>query len=582
MDRARVAGILDEIALLLELKGENPFKARAFSNAARTILSLNEDLAALVARGDLGKLRGIGQALEEKIGTLVTTGALPYHDELRREVPSGLLDVLGVPGLGPKKVRALHEQLGVDSLAALEYACRENRLASLTGFGERTQAKVLEGIEFLRRQQGRFLLSEATARAREILALVEALPGVSRAAIAGSVRRRCDVIANLDLVAAAADASSVAAAFASAPGVEGVVEAGSDQASVRMGGGFAVRLRVVSDASFACALHYFTGSRAHNTALAARASSDRFRMTLTPSGLARSAASAGGAGSVRCDTEEDLFRALDLPFIPPEIREGAGEIEAAESGALPRLVERRDLRGIFHVHSTWSDGRGSLEEMIRAAAEAGYAYVGISDHSRTAAYARGLKEPDVARQREEIDALRPKFPSTRILHGIESDILPDGSLDYPDAVLGAFDFVIGSVHSGFAMPLADMTRRVVRAVENPFLTILGHPTGRLLLGRKAFAVDLDAVIAAAARSGAAIEINANPHRLDLEPARARQARDAGVPVAINPDAHDVSGIGDVEYGIDTARRGWLRAEDILNARPWEEIAAARDRRRGRA
>ncbi|HZE89692.1 MAG TPA: PHP domain-containing protein, partial [Verrucomicrobiae bacterium] len=464
----------------------------------------------------------------------------------------------------------------VDSLAALEYACRENRLASLAGFGERTQEKILEGIEFLRRQQGRFLLSEATARARRILALLEALPGVSRAAIAGSVRRRSEIVSNLDLVAGAADPPSVAAAFASSPEAESHLPTAPSEASVRMAGGLAVHLRVVDEAAYPFALHYFTGSRAHNTALAARASSDGFRMTLTAAGLN------GPAGSVRCAGEEDLFRALGLPFIPPELREGTGEIDAAESGDLPRLVERRDLRGIFHVHSTWSDGRGTLEEMVGAAAEAGYAYVGISDHSRTAAYARGLKEPDVARQREEIEALRPRFPTLHILHGIESDILPDGSLDYPDEVLATFDFVIGSVHSGFSMPLADMTRRVVRAVENPFLTILGHPTGRLLLGRRAFAVDLDAVIAAAARSGAAIEINANPHRLDLEPARARQARDAGVLIAINPDAHDVAGIGDVEYGVDTARRAWLRPQDVLNTRPWKEIADARDRRRRRA
>jgi len=579
VDRARVAEILEEIALLLELKGENPFKARAFQNASRTILALTEDLGALVADGRLGDLKGIGEALEEKISTLVTTGSLPYYDDLKKDVPPGLMEVIKVSGLGPKRARLLHEQLGIDSLAALEYACRENRLASLSGFGAKTQEKILSGIEFLRRNLGRFLLSEATARAREILSFLEDHPAVSRASIAGSVRRRCEIIGDVDLLASSSEPGRVIADFRARGDVETTLGAGDTKASVRLVSGLQVDLRVVPDASFPFALHYFTGSKAHNIAMRRRAESDRFRLRLNEYGLFRG--SDEGSPSIPCADEAALFEALGLPFIPPELREDAGEIEAAERGDLPRLVERSDLAGIFHVHSNWSDGRAPLLEMIRGAAALGYAYVGISDHSRTAGYARGLKEPDVLRQRDEIESLRDLVPSIRILHGIESDILPDGSLDYPDAVLERFDFVIGSVHGGFSMAEEEMTRRVVRAVENPYLMILGHPTGRLLLGRNGFHIDLDAVIAAASRAGAAIEINANPHRLDLDARRARQARDAGVLLSINPDAHDVAGLGDVDYGIDTARRAWLRAGDVLNARPWEEIERLRDRKRAR-
>ena len=579
MDRARVSSILEEIALLLELRGENPFKARAFQNAARTILSLTEDLDALVAASRLGELKGIGKALEEKISTLVTTGSLPYYEDLKREVPPGLLEMIKVPGLGPKRARQVHELLGVDSLAALEYACRENRLASMAGFGEKTQEKILKGIEFLRRNLGRFLLSEATVRGRELLAFLERHADVVRAEIAGSLRRRKEVIGDLDLVASSAAPARVISAFTKMDGVEAILGAGETKAMVRLASGLQVDLRVVDDAAFPFALHYFTGSKAHNIAMRRRAESARYRLRLNEYGLFRGEGEA--APGIPCADEEAIFRELGLPYIAPELREDAGEIEAAERGELPRLIERPDLKGIFHVHSNWSDGRATLEEMVRGAAALGYGYVGLSDHSRSAGYARGLKEPDVLKQRSEIEALRSRVPAIRILHGIESDILADGALDYPDELLRQFDFVIGSVHSGFTMTEEEMTKRVVRAVENPFLTILGHPTGRLLLGREAFRIDLDAVIDAAARSGAAIEINANPHRLDFDPLRARQARASGVLLSINPDAHDVGGLSDVEYGVDTARRAWLTAEDVLNARPWEEIAQIQDRRRAK-
>jgi DNA polymerase (family 10) len=580
MDRAEVSEALEEIALLLQLKGENPFKARAYQSAARTILGLAEDLDALVASGRLASLKGIGEAISEKVATLVATGSLPYLEELRAEVPRGLLDLLRVPGLGPKRARAVYDELGVDSLAALESACMENRLASLPGFGARTQEKILSGIEFLRRNLGRFLLSEASTWGGALLGFLKDHPGVARASLAGSLRRRREVIGDVDLVAAAADPRRVIADFTAHRDVEAVLGAGETKASVRLKNGIQVDLRVVDEAAFPFALHYFTGSKAHNIAIRRRAESARFRLKLNEYGLFRG--EGDGAERIPCEDEEVLYAALDLPFIPPELREDAGEIEAAERRALPRLVERRDLRGTFHVHTTWSDGRAGLEAMVRAAAELGFEYVGISDHSRTAGYARGLKVDDVARQREEIEALRGRFPSIRILHGTESDILHDGSLDYPEEVLDRFDFVVGSIHSQFGMPEPEMTRRVVRALENPHLTILGHPTGRLLLDREGFRIDLDAVLAAAARAGAAVEINANPHRLDLDASWCRRARDAGVLLSIDPDAHDVEGLADVGYGVDTARRGWLEPEHVLNTRSWEEIAARIARKRSAA
>ncbi len=580
MNRAQVSRALEEIALLLELDGENPFKARAHRNAARAVLSLPEDLEDLIASGRLREAKGIGKSLGEAIASLARTGSLPQLEELRRRVPPGLVEMVKLPGLGPRRARFLFETLGADSLAALEYACRENRLASLKGFGERTQAKILEGIEFLRRHLGRFLLSEASDAARDLLAWVRDHPSTVRASLAGAIRRREEILAGVDLVVSSRDPAPLIAEFtASRPGST-VLRTAGEGASIRLASGLPADLHVASDEAFPLAQVLLTGPSAHTAALRARGRASRPGLYFHEDGLYRG--EDPGTERLPCADEEAFYAALGLPFIPPEIRQDGREIEEAAAGRIPRLVEARDLKGVLHVHTNWSDGRSTLEEMIEGAVAREFEYVGISEHSQSAGYAGGLKPDAVRRQREAIETLRPRYPSIRILHGIESDILGDGSLDYPQEVLERFDFVVASVHSGFGMSQEEMTRRVVRAVESPFTTILGHPTGRLLLGREEFRIDLDAVIEAAARCGVSIEINANPHRLDLDARRCRAARGAGVLLSINPDAHDVEGLDDMAYGVDTARRGWLAREDILNARPWEEIEALASRRKGRA
>jgi DNA polymerase (family 10) len=580
MNRAQVSRALEEIALLLELNGENPFKARAHQNAARAVLSLPESLEEVVATGRLEEVKGIGKSLGKTISTLVRTGSLPYLEELRSRVPPGLVEMVKVPGLGPRRARFLYETLGADSLAALEYACRENRLASLKGFGGKTQAKLLEGIEFLRRHLGRFLLSEATTGARDLLAWVRDHPATIRAALAGAIRRREEIIAGIDLVVSSRDPARLIADFKGCRPQITVLRSTETGGSIRLASGLAADLHVANDETFPLAQVLLTGPCAHTAVLRARGLGSKPGLHFNEDGLYRG--EDPDAERLPCSDEEAFYAVLDLPFIPPEIRQDGREIEEAAAGRLPRLVEPRELRGVLHVHTNWSDGRATLEEMIEGAVARGFEYIGISEHSQSAGYAGGLKPDAVERQREAIETLRPRYPSIRILHGIESDILGDGSLDYPEEVLERFDFVVASVHSGFGMPEAEMTRRVIRALENPFTTMLAHPTGRLLLGRKELRIDLDAVIDAAARCGAFIEINANPHRLDLDARRCRTAREAGVLLSINPDAHDVGGLDDMAYGVDTARRGWLAREDILNTRPWEEIEALVSRRRGRA
>ncbi len=568
MDRKQVASVLEEIATLLELKGENPFKARAYATAARTLEALDEDLGELVASGRLRELKGIGEALAEKIAVLVTTGSLPYHEELRREVPPGLLDLIRIPGLGPKRARTLHDQLGIDTVEALEAACRAGRLAEVAGFGKKSEQTILEGIAFLRRQVGRMLLSEATVVAAALLDHLTSHRGVARAEPAGSLRRRKESIGDVDLLCSfkkGASAEAIIEHFTRAPAVEKVLGAGGTKASVLLASGRQADLRVVSPAEYPFALHYFTGSAEHNIAVRRRAQALGYK--INEYGLWK------GSRRVACRDEAAIFRSLGLAFIPPELREDWGEIEAAESGSLPELVARDQVRGLFHVHSTWSDGRDSLEAMVRAAADRGYEFVGISEHSRSAGYAGGLSLERVEKQRAEIASLRRKYARIRILHGTECDILKDGSLDYPDDLLESLDFVIGSVHSSFTLDESDQTERVVTALRNPRLDILGHPTGRLLLQREGFRLDLDRVLEEAARLGKTIELNANPRRLDLDWRRCRQAKGLKVKVSINPDAHEVDGLDDVAFGVDTARRGWLEAADVLNAAPWKAVSA---------
>jgi DNA polymerase (family 10) len=557
-DKNSISAALDEIASLLELSGGNPFKVRAYRNAARAVTALQGDLGGMIADGGLRKVGWIGEHIAARIAEMHASGRIGYLEELKSSVPPGLLEMMRIPGLGPKRIRLIHEKLGVSTAGELEYACLENRLLLLDGFGEKLQKKVLDGIGALKKYLGRHLWVEGAAAAAEVEKFLASIRGIGMTAVAGSVRRRRETVKDVDVLAVVPEKtrSAVAGALAGAPFVESMTGSGETKISFVTSSGMACDVRMVTREQFPYALHHFTGSREHNTAMRHR--SVRMGLKMNEYGLFR------GDTLLKCGSEEDLFAALGLAFIPPELRENLGEIEAAEKGALPRLVGDSDLKGVLHVHTTWSDGRNTLEETTRAAKRMGFSYIGITDHSRTAAYAGGLKADRIAAQQKEIRALEDRL-GMRILSGIESDILPDGSLDYDARVLDSFDFVIGSIHAAFNMPMEAMTARVVKAMRDPHMSILGHPTGRLLLAREPYEIDIEAVMAEAARLGVCIELNANPHRLDLDWTHIREAKRLGIPISINPDAHDIEGLSDMFIGVGIARKGWLEKEDVLNA-----------------
>lgn len=564
-DKEKLAELFLEIAQWLELRGDNPFKIRAYETAARTFEQLDEDPAALSRDGRLEDIPGIGRAIAAKTREFFETGHIAYHDDLKAEIPAVLFEMVKIPGLGAKKARVLYEKLDVQSIGELEYACRENRLLELPGFGAKTQAKILAGIESLRRFQGRFLISEALPLAETIAGRLARLPGVTAATVAGSLRRRKETVGDIDIVVGANPASPVMETVATLPEAQALIARGPTKTSVTLQNGLNLDVRLVTPAEYPSALHHFTGSKEHHIKLRGLARDQGFK--ISEYGVERP------DGSImRVEGEAALYRLLDLDYIEPELREGGDEIAAARERRLPVLVREEQLQGAFHIHTTRSDGRDSLAQLVAAARQRGWSYLGISDHSRTAFYAGGLKADAVAEQLREIDAFNAAQPDFRVFAGIESDILPDGSLDYDEATLAGFDFVIGSVHSSFGMTEAAMTGRIVAAMRNPYLTMLGHPTGRLLLARDGYAVDLNEVIRVAAATGTIIEINASPYRLDLDWRWCRQAKEAGVLLAINPDAHSAAELPVVDYGVGIARKGWLTADDILNTRSVGAVA----------
>jgi DNA polymerase (family 10) len=560
MDNPQVAETLETIGNLLDLKGENPFKVRAYRNAARAIAALPESVARLAEEKRLREIPGIGEALEEKITQLVSTGGLAYLEDLRKEVPSGLLELIRIPSLGPKKARILWKERDITDTAALRRACLENRLLDLKGFGEKSQKKILEGIEFLGRHEGQVLLGTAAPVARALEAHLRACPQVARASVAGSLRRGKEVVRDIDLLASSAEPERVMDHFVRAEGVAEVLARGETKTSVRLRSGLQVDLRAVTDAQFPCALAYFTGSREHNVAL--RALAQKKGLKVNEYGLFRR------EESLPCADEAELYARLGLPFLPPEMRENTGELDLA---AAPPLLERAQIRGLLHVHSDWSDGVSTLGELAFKARSMGLQYLGIADHSKTASYARGLDEARLERQMEEIDRLNREHGDLTILKGVESDILPDGTLDLDPRLLDRLDFVIGSVHSRFDMDRGEMTSRICKALHNKQLHILGHPSGRLLLSREGYRVDLERVIQAARLNNKILELNAHPQRLDLDWVHCRRARESGVLVSINPDAHSAASLDDVEFGVATARRGWLEAKNVLNAQGLERV-----------
>jgi len=578
MSKDDVADALDEIGVLLELQGENAFRCNAYFNGARTVRSLSDDLKRLVAEKRVGEVRGLGAALAEKITTLVTTGELPYLTDLRRQVPAGLIEMRQLQGVGSKKVKALHDALGVDTVEKLKAACEAGDVAKLKGFGAKTQANILEAICFREEAGKRVRIDMASGLAEALVARVRELPGVVRAEVCGSVRRRRETCGDLDILASAADAQPVIDAFAAFPEVVRVLGQGPTKVSVlatsRVDGDkvtLQADLRVLTDDLFPFGQHYFTGSKAHNI---------RMRQRALDRGWLLSEYGLGTADApIRCTTEADIFAALDLEYVPPELREDTGEMEAAGAKALPRLLEYGDLRGVFHNHTTYSDGSASLEEMALAAKALGWEYFGVGDHSQSLAVARGMPPSVVRKQWAEIDAVNAALTGVRILKGIESDILQDGSLDYDDELLAGFDYVVGSVHTHFGLTEAEQTERVCRALSHPALTMLGHATGRLLLRREGYKIDLEEVLKAAARFGKMVEINANPYRLDLDWVHVKRAKAFGVMLVINPDAHSPGQLELTRYGVDVARRGWLEAKDVFNTRSLAEVLAELARRK---
>ncbi|TDI90081.1 MAG: DNA polymerase/3'-5' exonuclease PolX [Caldithrix sp.] len=560
MDKKQVSTILEEIGTLLELKGENFFKSRAYERGGRTILSLSEDISDLVESGEVRKIEGIGSALADKITELVTTGKLEYYEKLKASIPPGLVEMTAIPGFGPKKIKKVYDVLDIKTITELEKACKEDGLKELEGFGKTTQRNILQGIEFLRKHKERHLFHHALMAAQPLLEAVRNHPKVMRAELAGSLRRKKETIKDIDIVASARDkdVEEIMHFFSTQPGVKKVTGKGPTKCSVVLEKGINADLRILPDDKFAFILHHFTGSAEHNTAM--RSLAKKMGMKVSEYGLFKNEDEL-----IPCKDERGIFAALGLSYIPPELREDNGEIEAAAENNIPAMVELADIKGILHCHSTWSDGANTLEEMALATQEMGYQYFGICDHSEIVVYARGMTPEQVKEQHAEIDELNKKFTDFKILKGTECDIINDGSLDYPDEVLATFDFVVASVHTNLHMSGDDAMNRIIKGMQNRYVDILGHPTGRLLSGRDGLPLDMYKIIDAAAEYNVVIELNASPHRFDIDWRYCKYAKEKGVLISINPDAHSIDGINDMEYGIGIAQKGWLERKNIFNA-----------------
>ena len=572
MDKKAVGQVLEQIASFLELKNENPFRVRAFRTAARAVAGFPGDLREGLESGALASSKGVGPATLQIVSEIVTTGRASILEELREQIPPGLVEMLAISGLGVAKIRQIHEVLDIDSLPELEAAAHDGRLARLPRFGQKTSENILRGIAFLRQASGFRLSHHAADEAEGLRKALERIPEVTRAVVAGDVRRRTEVVKDLVIVLVAD--KSPAEVFKRLSQLPGVHEfAGQDERRVtlRFAGGASAQIVVAAAVNAGAVLVQATGSEAHLRELADHAAGAGFAFN--------GAALWRGSEFVATPDEETLYERLGLSYIPPELREGRGEIAAAAARALPRLLERGDMQGFLHCHTTYSDGSNSVMEIAQACQAAGYRYVGITDHSQAAAYAGGLQAGDLARQADEIDEANATLQGIRVLKGVEADILQDGRIDFDESVLAQLDFVIASVHSRFNMSEREMTARMLTAMDNPHLTIVGHPTGRLLLSRDPYGLDLDAVIEKAAATGVALEVNADPHRLDLDWRVLRKIRDRGVAISIGADAHSAAGLANVEFGIGMARKGWLGATDVVNAQPLDAFLARVARRR---
>ncbi len=578
MTKEDIAGVLEQIATLLELKGENPFKIRAYVNAARAIETFGGNVSNLRDEEALAKIPGIGKSIALKIKELTVTGSLKYLEELRAEFPPGILELFSLAGLGAKKIKALYDKLHISSIEQLLKACEAGRVAELPGFGETTQQKLCDAIAKRAAHVGSFQFGQIANEAETLRSDLATRPEALHVDVAGSYRRRKEIVHDLDLLAATKNPEAITKFFVAHPLVESIIAQGPTKSSVRLRSGVQCDLRVVSAAEYPFALAYFTGNKEHNIELRSRAlqrgwTLNEYRLAPLPvDPKAKKKRPMKKIPKVR--DEAGLYRAIDLDFIPPELRENWGEFEAAEKHSLPELIEKENLRGTFHCHTTASDGHNSIEEMAKAAQELGLEYLGIADHSRSSIQAHGIDESKLRSQIATIRKLNKKFRRLRLFAGVECDILRDGSLDFPDEVLSQLDYVIASVHSVLNLSEAEMTRRVIRAMENPLVTMLAHPTGRLLLKREPYQIDIPAVLDAAARTGTWIELNAAPKRLDLDWRWWPLAKQKGIKCVINPDAHRTERLQDLWFGIGIARKGWLTKDDVVNCLPPRKMEVA--------
>ncbi len=565
MTNPEIAAVFDQVADLLEFQDTNPFRIRAYRNAGRTIGDLPQSVAEIVADPNrvLTDIQGIGKDLAAKITTLVETGSLPMLEELLAEIPQGVLAILRVPGLGPKRAAALYKELNVTTLDELRDACQAQRVRELKGFGAKMEAAILEGLEIASEADRRILWFEADQHAQAIRAHLEQCKAVEQLEVAGSYRRGKDTIGDLDFLAVARDAAQVMDHFELYGGLATVLLRGETKMSIRLSSGLQVDLRVVPAESFGAALQYFTGSKAHNIVLRGLAKSRGLK--INEYGVFR------GEKSIAGRTEEEVYAALDLPCFPPELREARREFDWAAAGQLPRLVEPADIQGDLHVHSTWTDGAATIEEMAIAAKQRGLKYIAVTDHSKRVSIAGGLSASRVRKQWAEIDALNRRLKGFKVLKGIEVDILEQGGLDLPDDVLAEADWVVASLHYGQNQSREQITKRVIEALENPFVSAIAHPTGRMLMRRKPYQIDLNAVLRAARDHGKMMELNAHPMRLDLDDVACAAAKDYGVPVVVSTDAHRTDGLDVMRLGVQQARRGGLSKHDVANTRPWAEL-----------
>jgi DNA polymerase (family 10) len=568
MRNLEIAFIFNQIADLLEIQGANPFRIRAYRRAAMNIEGLADNIETLALSGTLRNIAGVGEDLANKIEEYIRTGRIEFHEQLKREVPLGLAKLVEIPSVGPKTAKQIYDLFRIQSIEELEALCRTEKLLSVPGFKKKTIDNILSGIELYRRRRGNYLLGRVVPIAMQLCAYLE--KSADRVAYAGSLRRMKEIVHDVDILAASTNVEQTMKAFLAMPFIQQVLAQGGTKASVRVQDDLQVDLRVIDPKSWGAALHYFTGSKAHNIRMRERAIKQGLK--LNEYGLFDSA-----DRFIAGTTEEEIFETLGLPFIPPVLREDWGEIEAASQGRLPNLIQEGDIQGDLHVHTAWSDGKYSTEEMVEAARKRGYKYVAITDHSKSLGVAGGLSDEDLLEHIDECRALDAKFSDIRVLAGTEVDIRQDGTLDYSDELLSKLDFVVASLHTGFKHDKATLTMRIVRAMQNPNVRLIGHPTGRLLGDRDPYELDFDEIMKEAARTRTCLEVNSNFHRLDLNDVNCRKAREMGVHVIINTDSHNYDDMLNLPYGVATAQRGWIEKDRVLNARPVEELLAFKNR-----